>query len=348
VTDLERAMPRMLLQFHVTGRCNLRCRHCYREEGNIQPLSTADVLEVLRQYEELKDAFHAARGSTRRGHVNLTGGEPFMREDMPEILRYIASRREKFTYGVLSNGSMLTRDCMALLKETGVTHVQLSIDGRREVHDALRAPGDYDRTMRKAAELERYGIPVHISFTANRQNHADLPLVAAACRRRGLTRLWSDRIVPIGGGAEMADLTIGRAEIQNYLASLRKARGGQIEKLLFPRTEVRLNRALQCLGGGGYYRCSAGDTLIVVDEMGRIMPCRRMPILCGDVRSSTLREVYDNHPVFRELRDCGIPTACGNCSHRHICRGGAKCQSYARYGDFHRADPGCPLITCDK
>lgn len=70
-----------------------------------------------------------------------------------------------------------------------------------------------------------------------------------------------------------------------------------------------------------------------------------MPILCGDVRTATLREVYFGHPVFRELRDCGIPAACAACAHRHVCRGGAKCQSYARYGDFHRADPGCPLAT---
>lgn len=338
-------MPRMLLQFHVTGRCNLRCRHCYREEGYVEPLSTADVLEVLRQYEELKDAFNAARGSTRRGHVNLTGGEPFMREDMPEILRYIASRRKSFTYGVLSNGAMLTREYIALLRETGVAFVQLSIDGRREVHDDLRAPGDYDRTMRKAAELEHHGIPVYISFTANRENHRDLPRVAAACRRRGLTRLWSDRLVPIGGGADMAALAIGPKEFPRYIDSLNRAKGGRLVRALFPRTEVRMNRALQCLGGGMPYRCGAGDTLIVVDELGRIMPCRRMPILCGDVRSTTLHDVYMEHPVFRELRDCGIPVACGTCAHRHICRGGAKCQSFAAYGDFHRADPGCPLTS---
>lgn len=227
---------------------------------------------VLRQYEELKDAFNAERGSTRRGHINLTGGEPFMREDMPEILRYMASRRHSYTCGVLSNGAMLTREYITLLKETGVSHVQLSIEGRHEVHDALRAPGDYDRTMRKAAELDRSGIKVHISFTANRENHHDLPEVAAACRKRGLTRLWSDRIVPIGGGADMAALTIGRDELPEYLASLYKAKGGRLTQLLHPRTEVRMNRALQCLGGGMPYRCGAGNTLIVVDELGRIMP----------------------------------------------------------------------------
>lgn len=345
--ERERDMPRILLQFHVTGRCNLRCRHCYREEGNIEPLSTGDVLEVLRQYEELKDAFNASRGSTRRGHINLTGGEPFMREDMPEILRYMATRRHSYTYGVLSNGTMLSKDYIALLKETGVTHVQLSIDGRREVHDELRAPGDYDRTMRKAAELERAGVTVHISFTANRANYPDLPGVAAACRRRGLTRLWSDRIVPIGGGADMAALAIGPDELPGYLDSLNRAKGGWLMQRL-SKTEVRMNRALQCLGGGVPYRCGAGNSLVVVDEMGRIMPCRRMPILCGDVRETTLREVYFGHPVFRELRDCGIPVACGECAHRHICRGGAKCQSYAAYGDFHRADPGCPLAKRTK
>lgn len=343
MTD-RHAGPRILLQFHITGRCSLRCKHCYREEGDVEPLSTADVLEVFRQFEELRLVFNVQHRLDARAHISLTGGEPFMRADMDKLLAYLGERRSLFSYSVLSNGTLLDRRMIALLKETGASHVQLSIDGCRETHDALRAPGDYDRTLRKAAELERAGITTHISFTANRDNHRDLPHVAAACRMRGVSCLWSDRLVPIGGGAELKELTIGADELPAYLDSLRRARGGAVKQLLFPRTEVRMSRALQCLGGGSAYRCSAGKSIIVVDEFGRIMPCRRMPILCGDVFSTTLSDVYRTHPVFRELRNCGIPEECSACERKHDCMGGAKCQSYAACGDFRRADPGCPLL----
>lgn len=333
--------PRLLMQFHITGRCNLRCKHCYREEGDVEPLSTEDVFRVIHQYEDLLREFRRVNDSPRRGHINITGGEPFMRRDVRKLLSYFGSRRGLFSYGVLTNGSVIDDDLIALLRETGASFVQLSIDGRRAVHDELRAPGDYDRTFAMASRLEKAGIPTYISFTANRENYRDLPLVARECRRRGITRLWSDRLVPIGRGAEF--LTIDETCTVPYLCTLRRARGTWFTRRIYPHTEVRMNRALQFQCGGECYQCGAGNTLITVDEMGRIFPCRRMPIPCGDIFQDTLSSVYFGHPVFNELRNAAPPMECLHCAYAEACRGGARCQSFAAYGSFHRADPGCPL-----
>ncbi|MBR6569302.1 MAG: radical SAM protein [Clostridia bacterium] len=333
--------PRLVMQFHITGRCNLRCKHCYREEGDVEPLSTQDVFRVIHQYEELLQEFNRENDSRRRGHINITGGEPFLRKDIRELLVYFGQNRKRFSYGVLSNGSVITDELMDLLKETGAAFVQLSIDGRREVHDALRAPGDYDRTFAMAKRLEEHGIPTYISFTANKENYHDLPQVARQCRKLGITRLWSDRLVPIGHGAEL--LTIDKSITMDYLRTLKKARGNWLIRKLYPHTEVRMNRALQFQCGGECYQCGAAKTLVTVDEMGRIMPCRRMPIVCGNVFDDTLKSVYYQHKVFLELRYTDPPSECSCCDHYWACRGGAKCQSYAVYGSFTRADPGCTL-----
>lgn len=333
--------PRLVMQFHITGRCNLRCKHCYREEGDVQPLSTEDMFRVIHQYEALLAAFNQEHQSRRRGHINITGGEPFLRKDVGELLRYFGQQRDRFSYGVLSNGSPINDELIALLKETGAAFVQMSIDGRREVHDALRAPGDYDRTFAMAQRLEKAGITTYISFTANRENYRDLPRVARVCRRMGVSRLWSDRLVPIGHGAEL--LHIDQSRTKDYLRTLKRARGSWLTRKLYPHTEVRMNRALQFHCGGECYQCGAAKTLITVDEMGRIMPCRRMPILCGDVFADTLQSVYYNHPVFKDLREDLPPFACMHCKHYYRCRGGAKCQSYAVYGAYDRGDPGCTL-----
>ena len=103
-----------------------------------------------------------------------------------------------YSYGVLSNGSMIDDALIALLKETDVAFDHPSMDGRREIHDALRAPDDYERTPNMARLRERNGIPTHISFIANKENYRDLPMVAWECRKRGVSCLWSDRLVPIG------------------------------------------------------------------------------------------------------------------------------------------------------
>lgn len=336
--------PRLLLQFHITGKCNLRCKHCYRTEGDIQPLSYDDVILVIDQFRSLRKTYNTLHGISARGHINITGGEPFFREDIARILTYLGQCRREFSYGVLSNGSFLTKELCVLLRETGVSFVQLSIDGNRELHDSLRAKGDYDRVLKTARFLEREKIPTYISFTANRKNYPYLPTVARECRKYRITKLWSDRLVPIGTGEQLQDLVITPDILPDYIRTLKKAQGSPIRRLLRPKTTVTMNRALQFLDSeGAPYTCSAGKSLITVDESGTILPCRRLPIPCGSVLDTTLEEVYFHHPTFLALRRPQTPVECSACKHKHICGGGARCQSYGTYGSFYRADPACPL-----
>jgi len=335
---------RLLLQFHLTGRCNLRCKHCYRTEGDTEPLSFEDVIAVIEQYRKLRRTYNAEKHIKRRGHINITGGEPFIRSDIKEILRYLGEHRDEFSYGVLSNGSFLDEEMIAVLKETGVSFVQLSIDGDLKTHDDLRAPGDYKRVFEVAKRLERNKIRTYISFTANKENYRFLPGVAKVCRKNRITKLWSDRLVPIGNGQEIASLAISSVELLDYINTMKAAQGNFLTKRLYPKTQVTMNRALQFLASdGAIYSCSAGDSLITVDEFGQVMPCRRMPIICGNVFDSTLSEIYYEHEVFCELRNKEIPPECRNCAYQTLCKGGAKCQSHAVYGDYKRADPACPM-----
>jgi radical SAM protein with 4Fe4S-binding SPASM domain len=314
----------------------------------VQPLSYEDVVQVIEQYRHLRNTYNAKKGIQRRGHINITGGEPFIRADVPKILTHLGSYKDQLSYGVLSNGSFLDAEKLSLLKQTGAAFVQLSIDGDRATHDALRAPGDYDRTFQAARLLERHGIPAYISFTANRKNYIHLPKVAAACRRHGITKLWTDRLVPIGNGAQLEDLSITKDLLPGYLKALKKAQGNRLTRLLFPKTRVTADRALQFLGAAGaIYSCSAGNSLITVDEFGTVMPCRRMPIPCGTVFETTLTSVYYDNEVFRKLRGKDIPKECAHCKYAYHCRGGARCQSYAVCGSFYRADPACPLLWKD-
>ena len=334
---------RLLLQFHITGNCNLRCKHCYRTEGDAEPLSYEDVVRVVEQFKALRRRYNRAHQTARRGHINLTGGEPFIHREIDRILDYLGDQRRELTFGVLSNGSFLTEERIARLKKNQVAFVQLSIDGDPATHNALRAAGDYERVFATAERLERAGIRTQISFTANRENFRFLPLVAKECRRRGISKLWSDRLVPIGNGAALDGLVIDRETLPQYLKAMKKAQGGWLAHLRYPKTQVTMNRALQFQGArGSIYSCSAGEHLITVDEFGNIMPCRRLPILCGTVFETTLEAVYCTDPTFAALREKQIPAACEQCKMKLLCRGGARCQSAATYGRVNRADPACP------
>ena len=211
----------------------------------------------------------------------------------------------------MSNGSFLTNDILQVLKDTCVSFVQLSIDGNKKMHDYLRAPGDYDRVFRTAEFLEKNGIRTYISFTANRRNYKYLPKVVIECRRRGITKLWSDRLVPVGQGKELQGLVIEKTDFPRYVKRLKRAQGNWFVRKIYPKTRVAMNRALQFQKSKGIiYSCSAGKSLITVDEFGNVMPCRRMPLLCGNALDITLSDVYWENEVFRALRLECMPKAC--------------------------------------
>ena len=336
---------RLTLQFHVTGKCNLSCKHCYRTDGNVEPLTLEDIYRVIDQFKELREKFNLLHKTHKRGHINITGGEPFMRSDFVKILEYLGNNKTSFTYGILSNGSFVDERIIEKLKETEVSFVQLSIDGDRQMHDSIRADGDYDRVFKTAELLEKSGIKTYISFTANKENYKFLPKLAKECRKKGISKLWSDRLVPIGNGKDMKALEITKDEMTDYISYLKKAQGGIITKWCYPKTVVAMDRALQFQNTNGkLYSCGAGRTLITVDEFGNVMPCRRMPIICGNISNSSLSEIYFCE-TFKQLRKDRVPKECHGCKYAYYCKGGARCQSYAKNASFLRADPACPPLS---
>jgi len=337
---------RLLLQFHITGRCNLRCKHCYRTEGDVETLSFEDVVNIIEQFKKLIPEYNALHMLKRKGHINLTGGEPFFRKDIKKILEYLGENKKFFSYGILSNGSFIDDETISLLNKTGASFVQLSIDGDQKTHDYLRSEGDYLRVLKTAEYLEKNGIKTYISFTANKENYRFIPLVARQCRKKRITKLWSDRLVPIGNGQELERLAITKKEMPKYIRAMKKAQGNFITRLIYPKTQVTMNRALQFQKSKGLiYSCSAAESLITVDEFGNVMPCRRMPIICGNALEVPLRDIYFKNETFVELRSCSAPLECRECEHQYLCGGGAKCQSYAATGSFLNADPACSLTV---
>ena len=108
------------------------------------------------------------------------------------------------------------------------------------------------------------------------------------------------------------------------------------------RTEVAMHRALQFLiGGGEPYRCTAGSSLLTLLPNGDLLPCRRLPIVVGNVLQTPLVNLYRDNETLRALRESAPPPACAACAYRRACRGGLRCLAYAASGDLTTIDPGC-------
>jgi len=338
------------MQWHLTERCNLRCAHCYQSSYQADELPLPDLLRILHQYTELLARWsRQVKSGPVRGHITVTGGEPFVRRDFLDLLGVFREQRQHYSFAILTNGSFMDASMARRLRKLAPAFVQVSIEGSRQTHDNIRGEGNFDRTVAAIKHLVRARIRTMISFTTNRQNFREFPEVARLGQRLRVSRVWADRLIPCGSGAAMREQMLTPGETREFFQLMHQARS-DAQQRWFRRTEVAMHRALQFLVAGGTpYHCTAGDSLITVGPNGDLYPCRRMPIRVGNLMETSLAELYYESDLFRALRDRSrISEGCEGCMSTKLCRGGLKCLSYAVSGDPFTADPGCWLRTPDR
>ena len=339
----ERYVPRaLLLQWHVTERCNLRCAHCYQDKYAGPELGFQQWLKVLDQYTDLLKSWRQGSGRRVRGHITVTGGEPFMRKEFLDLLKIFRDNRAYFSFAILTNGSFVDGDMARRLQMLEPRFVQVSVEGTPATHDQIRGAGNYDRTVAALRHMVKAGIRTFISFTAHGGNSREFKEVARLGRQLGVSRVWADRLIPSGSGLALTDQMLSPDETHEFFNMMQEARA-EGRRRWFNRTEISMHRSLQFLVGGGRpYHCTAGDTLVTVQANGDLYPCRRMPIRVGNLMETPLGELYYGSGLFQKLRDSArISNGCQDCFYSKFCRGGLKCLSYAMTGDPFKADPGC-------
>jgi radical SAM protein with 4Fe4S-binding SPASM domain len=338
------APPGLLFQWHITERCNLRCAHCYQENYSAQnELSFAQLCDILEQFKELLAVFSQRRGEPVWAQITVTGGEPFARRDFLDLLERFAAHRKRFGFAILTNGVFIDAAMAQHLSNRPPRFVQVSLEGTKTTHDRIRGNGNFVKTMKAIKLLRKNAIRTMISFTAHRQNFREFRDVARLGRRMGVDKVWADRLIPWGSGANLTEQVMTPAETQAFFQIMLQAQM-DAKRAWFNRTDIAMQRALQFLVGNGQpYRCTAGNTLLTVQPNGDLYPCRRMPIKVGNLLETPLVELYDNSELLRSLRQPKISKGCEHCTYAKRCRGGLKCLSYAVTGTPFTADPGCWL-----
>lgn len=206
------------LTLAITGRCNLRCRHCLVEAG---PAGTAHVgAERCRALiQEL-----AALGGEE---LWLTGGEPLLHPQWAELLAFCWPQRFR-TVGLQTNGALLGEEAVATLRalEQPGLAIQVSLDGASAwAHDRVRGAGSFARTRDGLLRLARAGLAgrTTIAFTEMRHNMGELPRLLELVEELGLRGLESATLLRQGRAGDVA----GEA------AAIEPPEPGQLGQLLF-------------------------------------------------------------------------------------------------------------------
>ena len=163
-----------LFQWHITSRCNLRCSHCYQDDFSGKDLPFDKLLVILDQYRQLLRFWRKnSTGTPPLGRITITGGEPFLREDLPDLLKAIAKQKECSSVAILTNGSLLDADTVKWLRKLKPAFVQVSLEGAQPTHDKIRGQGNFEKVVSAIKHLVTARIRTVVSFTAQRRNYRE-------------------------------------------------------------------------------------------------------------------------------------------------------------------------------
>lgn len=256
--------------WEVTTRCNLTCRHCYHPGHEALPneFTTERALGLL---EEL-----AEQGILM---LTITGGEPFTRPDIWEILE--AARRLEFAFRVMTNGTLLDRDTCDRLAALEPLAVDLSLYGQRRAHESVTGlTGSFQTTCRTGRLLTQKGIRVNIKMPLMRHNLGEYRAV------REVANSWGAEVIT--DASIFCRLDGDRAPLDA------QASPEQIIEFMLRRVqESGPYRPGSNVGGvaAGKPMCSAGRSTFFVSADGKVYPCVTWRRELGDLQKQSLAEV---------------------------------------------------------
>lgn len=325
---------RFVLQWHLSENCNLKCLHCYQENHNPIQLKYEQLVEIYSQFKEL------LKKQKMKGHINITGGEPLCNPHLFKILDLIKQDEDLISFSILTNGTLITEEIAKKIKSYNPYYVQVSLEGGKKINDYIRGKGTYEKIAIGIINLRKQDIFTSISFTANKLNYKEFPKVVKYARKYDVNNVWSDRYIPLGD-SEDKNLALNYEQTREYLKIMNNERN-KLLKVKNNNTTISMYRALQFQMTNDFaYGCTAGDTLLTVMENGDLVPCRRMPIVVGNLFETKMYDLYMNSDILKDLRKKKIPDDCAECEHSEMCHGGLKCLTYAMYNDLNHKDYGC-------
>lgn len=355
--------------WEVTRACALACRHC---RADAIPLRDPRELDTEAGKRLLDDI---ASFGTPRPLVVLTGGDPFERRDLAELVAHGTSIGLSMSLSP-SVTPRLTPAVLAELRDAGAKAVSISLDGAAAAtHDAFRGVrGVFDDTLAALSAVRDAGLRLQVNTTVTAANVHELPRILRRVLDEKVS-LWSVFfLVPTGRGQLLRALSAEQEEdVLHWLhevatlvpvkateaahhrrIAIQRADASDVDAA-FPPGPLRLalrDATEQALADGDFplrparppMAVGSGSGFAFIDHVGDVYPSGFLPCVAGSVREASFAEIYRTSPILAALRDPdALGGRCGSCEFRAVC-GGSRSQAYARTGDILAEDPTCAWV----
>ncbi len=290
----------------LTYRCNEKCIHCYVDDDLSQK---ADEL-VLDDYKKIIDQL------SEMGCVNilLTGGEVCLKADFIEILKYAVSK--ELLVDVYTNGIALTDELFDEICKLPINTISFSLYGATaETHDMItKVKGSFEKTLKRMMMFKCAGKETYFKTVILEQNKHERKGMLELSKRLGIDIVMASSVLPSHCGIDPDKLRLNDAE--EYRKSL------ELFSQYYPKEKnLNYSRDLDDMV------CFCGQNIINIDPYGNVMPCISMPIILGNIKNTSIKDMWENSEKLKEIQaltfrdlDCN-PELCPKKDFCEICMG---------------------------
>ena len=298
----------------LTYDCNLQCKTCYNDTlAHMSPRASTDT--VIRIIDRIKISGVL--------EVILTGGEPFSRPDIFQIIDYILLNG--ISLRVNTNGLLLTDDHIIELKKRKVVTITLGLDGVSEkTHDMIKGKGNFKKVVTVMEKLSAANINLCINFTVTHRNFFEFFKLKKFLRGFHVSRIIVNVFI-----------SSGRGYTYRTVFALRKA---EYALILFSRL---FNFAVSKPGMTIVTSCYAGYIEANIDASGLFFFCELLKSPLGNILEKDIKDIWNSRELLRLMDADTFGTPCGKCFFRKSCRGACRAEVFSATGDMYAGNPYC-------
>jgi len=334
--------PLQAASIRVTRACNLKCEQCYSFSGTRgeNELTFSEIKRILDELEKL--------GTIR---LFFTGGEPFIRPDMVDILEYADKKGFAFyisTNGVLVNDKII--NSLSSLKH--LKTFQVSIDGMEKMHDEIRGKrGTFIKAIKtlEMAKKKLKSVKITSVFTLMKKNAEESKMVLKTLMDMNVDTFAVVPLYPVKRLQNAKDISPKEKfklfqELCGEFKSIKNKKTKLALSFLVP--PAIMPKAVRNTEFGCGYLCTF-PSILGIDANGNVAPCDGLldhkEFILGNIRNNSLENLW-NSSIMKDLRNIKaeeIEGCCKSCKHLDFCAGGCRARAYIEYGNFRAANPLC-------
>ncbi len=331
----------LVVAWESTQACDLACDHCRASATKRRHSDELSTKEAVELFEDI------ASFSPQPIFV-VSGGDPLWRPDLFELLQ--AAVDIGITPSVTpATTSRLTEETIQQFADIGVNRMALSLDGATAAsHDAFRGEtGTFQTVIEAAHHAREAGLSIQINTTVTAATVGELPAIADLAEELG-AQMWEVFfLVPVGRGAQLAQITPERAhQVTEWLYNRSREASYRIITVEAPFYR-RVARDMASETGDETPQVGstgAGNGFVFVSHTGDVYPSGFMPLRAGNIREAQLSTIYRDAECMQRLRNrAGFDGPCGDCPATQYC-GGSRSRAYAATGNPTGSDPLCPWV----